>query len=127
MEIDDPATLACVTRAFELYGRASMENDTATLDALFWSSARVVRYGVGENLYGADEIAAFRRARVGGVPPPTLTGTTITTFSIDFGTACIEYVRAGQAAIGRQTQTWVRMDNGGRIVAAHVSQMANMS
>lgn len=119
MEIDDPATLAEVTGASETYERPSMENDTATLDALFSNSARAVRYGV-------DEIAAFRRARVGGATPRTLTRTPITTFGADLGTACLEYVRAEQAATGWRTQTWVCTDKGWRIVAGHLSQMANM-
>ena len=127
MVIDDPATLAEVTAAFESYERALMENDTATLDALFWRSPHVVRYGVGENLYGADEIAAFRRTRTGGAPPRTLGRTSIRTFGTDFGTACTEYVRAGGTAIGRQTHSWVRLPEGWRIVAAHVSQMAAFS
>lgn len=127
MIVDDPATLAEVTSAFRTYERALMDNDTATLAALFWQSSQVVRYGVGENLYGAEEIAAFRRARPGGAPPRALTRTAITTFGLDFGTACTEYVRAGGSAIGRQTQSWVRLPEGWRIVAAHVSQMAGFS
>lgn len=127
MVIDDPATLAEVTAAFQAYERALMANDTATLDMLFWHSPHVVRYGVGENLYGADEIAAFRRARTGGAPPRTLTRTAITTYGTDFGTACTEYLREGGSAVGRQTHSWVRLAEGWRIVAAHVSQMAEFS
>ena len=124
MVIDDPATLAEITAVFEAYERALMGNDTAALDTMFWASARAVRYGVGENLYGAAEIAAYRRSRPGGAPPRTLNRTAITSFGTDFGTACTEYVRVGGTAIGRQTQSWVRMPEGWRIVAAHVSQMA---
>ena len=40
-----------------------MTNDVATLDALFRDDPRTIRYGVAENLYGYDEIAAFRAAR----------------------------------------------------------------
>jgi hypothetical protein len=36
-------------------------------------------------------------------------------------TANIEFVRAGYDKIGRQSQTWVRLAEGWRIVAAHVS------
>jgi hypothetical protein len=125
--IDDPATLAEVTAAFESYERALMENDTAALDAMFWNSDEVVRYGVGENLYGAAAIAAFRRARAGGAPPRVLKRVAISTFGTDFGTACAEYVRVGGAAVGRQTQSWARLPEGWRIVAAHVSQMADFS
>ncbi len=127
MRIDDPATLAAVTAAFEAYERALMENDVAALDGMFWQSAHVVRYGVGENLYGADEIAAFRRTRTGGAPQRVLKRVAITAFGTDMGTACTEYVRVGGLATGRQTQTWARLPEGWRIVAAHVSQMADFS
>ena len=63
MQINDPQTLAEVTAAFNRYESALVTNDVETLDALFWSSAEVVRYGMGENLYGQDEILAFRKAR----------------------------------------------------------------
>jgi hypothetical protein len=127
MVIDDPATLAEVTAAFEQYERALMENDTAALDAMFWDSDGVVRYGVGENLYGAAAIAAFRRARTGGAPPRVLKRVAISTFGSDFGTACTEYLRAGDTVVGRQTQSWVRLPEGWRVVAAHVSKMADHS
>jgi len=37
--------------------------------------------------------------------------------------ANIEFVRAGSERIGRQSQTWVRLPEGWRVVAAHVSLM----
>ncbi|MFM2068490.1 MAG: hypothetical protein RLZZ584_3399, partial [Pseudomonadota bacterium] len=39
----------------------------------------------------------------------------------DFATASTEFRRSGSTAIGRQQQTWVRMAEGWRVVAAHVS------
>ena len=45
----------------------------------------------------------------------------ITTFGHDFATANIEFERDGGAVRGRQSQTWVRMPEGWRVVAAHVS------
>ncbi len=81
-------------------------------------------YGVGENLYGAREIAAFR-ARRGGAPERRLRRIAVSTFGTQFGSACVEYVRPADPVIGRQTQSWVRMPEGWRIVAAHVSRMAS--
>ena len=43
----------------------------------------------------------------------------ITTFGRDFATANVEFVRMNRR--GRQSQSWVRMDDGWRVVAAHVS------
>ena len=46
-----------------------------------------------------------------------------TTYGEDFATTNIEFRREGSARIGRQSQTWVRMPEGWRVVSAHVSLM----
>ena len=125
MTLNDPDVVAEVTAAFNAYETALMANDVAALDALFWASPEVLRYGVGECLYGQDEIAAFRKARPGGSPQRKLTRTVITTFGRDYATANTEFVREGSAKIGRQSHAWVRLPEGWRIVAAHVSMMAD--
>lgn len=123
MKIDDPAVLAELTAAFHAYERALMADDVAAMDRLFWQSPEVVRYGATENLYGAAEIAAFRRGR-GGAPPRVLTRTVLTSFGDSFGTASTEFRREGSESVGRQTHSWVRFPDGQwRIVAAHVSTM----
>ena len=120
--INDPAVLAEVTAVFEAYEAALMANDIKSLDWLFWASPHTVRYGVGENLYGEDEILAFRKTRLGGSPQRVLTRTVITTFGQDFATANTEFQREGAAGrVGRQSHSWVRLPEGWRIVAAHVS------
>src|SRR6185312_1490790 len=63
MDIDLPDVLAEVTAQFQRYEKALVSNDVAVLDELFHREARTLRYGIGENLYGYDEIAAFRAAR----------------------------------------------------------------
>ena len=63
MDINLPEIVAEVAAAFARYEAALTSNDVATLNALFWDSPHTIRYGVGENLYGADEIAAFRGGR----------------------------------------------------------------
>lgn len=127
MIVNDPATLAEVTAAFARYERALMENDLATLDGLFWASSHTLRYGVGENLYGIDAIREFRKARPGGSPPRVLRNTVLTTYGTDFATANTEFIRENTTSIGRQSQCWVRMPEGWRIVAGHVSMMASFS
>jgi hypothetical protein len=124
MTLNDPTVLAEVTVAFQAYEAALMSNDIAELDRLFWEAPQTVRYGPGENLYGHDEIAAFRRARPGGSPQRELTRTVITTFGTDYATANTEFIREGATGVGRQSQTWMRTPDGWRIVCAHVSMMA---
>ena len=62
-EINLPQVVSEVTAAFYRYEQALVSNDIAMLDALFWHDTRTVRLGAGENLYGIDEIRAFRAAR----------------------------------------------------------------
>lgn len=118
--IDDPAVLAEVTAAFHAYEEALMADDVAVLDRLFLDAPVTVRYGVGEVLYGAEEIRAFRRGR-GGSPPRRLGRVSITSFGDSFATASAEFFRYGEARRGRQTQSWVRFPDGWKVVAAHVS------
>ncbi|WP_157218381.1 oxalurate catabolism protein HpxZ [Flavisphingomonas formosensis] len=123
MLINDPATLAAATSAFEAYEQALMTNDLDALDALFWASECTVRIGPGQNLYGIDAIRAFRSARVGGSPQRRLLKVVITSFGTDFATAHAEFQRDGAPAPGRQTQSWVRFPEGWRVVSAHISML----
>lgn len=121
-EINRPAVLAEVTAIFERYETALAVNDVAALNGFFWQSPQTLRYGTGENLYGYDAIVGFRGART---PPGArqLGRTVITTYGDDFATANTEYRRPGNPRLGRQSQTWLRLPEGWRIVAAHVSFM----
>jgi hypothetical protein len=122
MEINRPDTLAEVETAFARYEAALVGNDVDTLDALFWVSPHTIRYGGGENLYGHDEIAAFRAARSSAGLARQLERTVITTYGRDFATASTLFRRdAAPGKIGRQMQSWVRLPEGWRVVAAHVS------
>jgi Protein of unknown function (DUF3225) len=122
--IDDPAVKAELEAAFARYEDALVNNRVDVLDALFWRSPLTVRYGGGENLYGFDEIAAFRAARSPAGLARSLSRTVITTYGRDFGTAMTEFRREGSPLLGRQSQTWVRLPEGWRVVAAHVSLIA---
>ena len=125
MVINDPATHAEVTAQFAAYAKALVTNDVAALDGFFWTSPQTIRYGATENLYGAEEIAAFRASRPSAGLERTLARTVITTFGTDYATASTLYDRpSSPGRIGRQMQTWVRMPEGWRVVAAHVSMMA---
>lgn len=124
MEVNLPEVLAEVTAAFERYERALVGNDREVLEELFWQSPHTLRYGFGENLYGAGAIARYRAAQAVQSPPRDLLKTVITTYGRDFATANVEFRRADSARTGRQSQTWVRMAEGWRVVAAHVSLLA---
>jgi hypothetical protein len=121
LEINLPVVLAEVTDAFYRYERALVTNDVAALDAMFWNSEFTLRYGIAENLYGYEAIAAFRSTRAPIDLTRELMQTTITTFGRDFATANTEFRRIGATVSGRQSHTWIRTDEGWKIASAHVS------
>jgi hypothetical protein len=122
LPINLPPVLAEVEAAFRAYEVALTTNDVPTLEALFLQTPEVVRYGAGENLYGPDEIAAFRRARPSQGLMRQLERTQITTYGADFAIAWTLFRReSAPGRIGRQSQVWVRTSDGWRVAAAHVS------
>lgn len=121
-EIDLPDVVAEVGEVFAAYEKALTSNDVAALDALFHKDSRTLRYGIGENLYGYDAIAAFRAARNPVGLMRDLAKTVITAYGRDTAVASTLFSRTSASGrVGRQMQTWVRFTDGWRIVAAHVS------
>ena len=123
MDIDLPDVLAEVTAQFARYEAALVSNDVAVLDELFRNDSRTLRYGINENLYGYQEIMAFRAGRSPVGLMRKTARTVITTYGRDTAVASTLFYRDVWAGskVGRQMQTWVRFPEGWRIVAAHVS------
>jgi hypothetical protein len=122
MDVNLPDVKAEVEAAFASYEIALMANDVDALQALFWDSPHTIRYGVGENLYGYQEIGAFRAARSPAGLARTTFRTVITTYGRDFATASTLFEReSAPGKVGRQMQTWARTAEGWRVVAASVS------
>ncbi|HMK80698.1 MAG TPA: oxalurate catabolism protein HpxZ [Xanthobacteraceae bacterium] len=122
MDIDLPEVVAEVKAAFDRYEKALTSNDLGVLNTIFRNDPRTIRYGIGENLYGYDEIKAFRGARSPVGLMRTTARTVITTYGRDFATASTLFSRATMPGkLGRQMQTWVRFPDGWHVVAAHVS------
>ena len=119
---DIPEVKAEVEAAFADYERALTTNDVAALDSFFLAAPTAIRYGAGENLYGFEEIKAFRAARPSVGLMRKLERTQITTYGRDLAVAATLFRReSAPGKIGRQMQTWARFPFGWRIVAAHVS------
>ena len=122
MQIDLPDVLAEVTAQFERYEKALVSNDVAVLNELFRRDARTLRYGISENLYGHDEIAAFRAARSPVGLMRKVAKTVITSYGRDTAVASTLFYRDSlPGKVGRQMQTWMRFPDGWHVVAAHVS------
>jgi hypothetical protein len=122
IEVNLSDVVAEVTEAFGRYEKALTSNDVAALDSLFRKDPNTIRYGIGENLYGYEAIAAFRAARNPAGLMRDLSKTVITAYGRDTAVASTLFYRASAPGrVGRQMQTWVRFVEGWRIVAAHVS------
>jgi hypothetical protein len=121
-DVDRSDVRAEVEAVFADYERALVANDVATLDRLFLDRPTTIRYGAGENLYGFNEIAAFRTARSPAGLARVLDRTVITTYGKDVAVASTLFRRESvPGKLGRQMQTWIRTPSGWRIAAAHVS------
>jgi ketosteroid isomerase-like protein len=123
MKINDPGVLAEVEVAFAAYEDALLKNDNETLLAYFLDDPTTTRYGVADVQHGFDEIADFRTRQLPF--DRKLVATVIATYGHDHAVASTQFLRdelPGQ--IGRQTQVWVRTEDGWKVAAAHVSMIA---
>lgn len=123
MTVNDPEVVAELAALYPRYEEALVSNDVDTLIQMFWTGLQVMRFGVTENLYGPEELEAFRKSRPSAGLARTVTRLDIVTFGRDFGNITLEFERLSPAGItrGRQSQVWVRFPEGWRIVQAHVS------
>jgi hypothetical protein len=123
MLINDPEVVAELTALYSRYEEALVNNDVETLVAMFWAGPYVMRFGVTENLYGSEELAAFRKARPAANLARTVTRLDVVSFGRDVASITLEFERVSANGIvrGRQSQMWVRLPEGWRIVQAHVS------
>jgi len=125
MKINEPDVLAEVIAASDQYEVALMANDTDTLDTLFWDDTRVERVSPVGELLGIESIRSFRAARsTAGLARERLDRRVV---CFDTHTAIVNVVfrRVADGKIGRQSQTWVKIDGAWRIVFAHISDRVN--
>ena len=85
-------------------------------------AARSLRYGIADQQAGLAEQRKWREAQ-----PPLPAGrhlkdTEIRTYGGDLAVVTTLFGYPGSDVLGRQSQTWVRLDEGWRIVHAHVSE-----
>jgi len=123
MIINDPEVIAELAALYPRYEQALVNNDVDTLVSMFWSGMQVMRFGATENLYGPEELEAFRKARPAAGLARTVTRQDIVSFGRDYASITLEFERATPRGLvrGRQSQVWVRFAEGWRIVQAHVS------
>jgi hypothetical protein len=122
-DVNLPEVVSELRELYPRYEQALVSNDVDTLVAMFWSAPEVMRFGATENLYGHEELEAFRKNRPAANLSRTVTRLEIVSFGRDFGSITLEFERdaANEIVRGRQSQVWVRFPEGWRIVSAHVS------
>jgi len=121
--ISIPYVVDEITRLFWDYEAAFLRNDAEALSDFFWNSDALTRYGVCDKQLGHDAMVAYRRS----VPPADFTRELleirISSFGPDMAVAMTEFKRSDTPLHGFQTQTWVRLPQGWKIVSAHVSMV----
>ncbi len=123
--INQAAMLAELEQVSDRYETALQANDLETLDALFWQDERVMRVAAKDELTGIEAIRRYRSAR----PLAELARERLDRHIASFGdhTAVVNVLfrRVADGRIGRQSQTWVRIEGLWRIVFAHISFREN--
>jgi len=121
--VDKPEVLAEITSLFHDYEHALMTNNVDALNGYFWNDSRTTRYGIADRQLGIAALKAYRAA----TPPPDFTRTLhnlrITSYGDNVAVAQVEFIRTDTTLRGFQTQTWVKMAEGWKIVSAHVSMI----
>jgi hypothetical protein len=122
--LNSPAVVAEIAALHDAYERALAANDVPALTHFFWDSPHIVRFGVNEHLYGAADLADYRKKNPPVFTDRVLLRRTIVAFGETFVSVMCEFSQkiAGQPRHSRQSQVWTRFPElGWRIVAAHVS------
>ena len=125
--VNEQDVVSEVAAVFARYEAALVGNDLDALDGFMWRDPRVVRVGIDDRQDGFDAIRAFRRSQSMQTPARVLSDTAVVTFDDHTAVVTTTFVPVDGSPAGRQSQTWVRMPDGWRIVAAHVSWPASAS
>jgi ketosteroid isomerase-like protein len=121
VNVDGDGDVAEVLAAFDDYERALRANDVEALDAAFEDSTEVLRFGIADMQHGRAELEAWRATADPVSPHRRITGRWARALAPGVVAVDITFANGDQPLIGRQSQTWVRVAGGWRIVRAHVS------
>jgi hypothetical protein len=122
MLLERPDVLAEVTAQFDAYERALVADDAEAVVGFFAPGA--VRFGIADQQVGLAEQLRWRRAQAPLPPGRRLHDTRIVAYGTDVAVVTTLFGYPGGTVSGRQSQTWVRLPEGWRIVSAHVSEPA---
>ena len=111
-----------VLAAFTAYEHALCRNDIDAMNGYFWDSEDVVRFGLADEQWGAEQLHRWRAGAPAVPAGRMLTDTAVATLGEDTAIVTTLFGYPGESARGRQSQTWYRFAEGWRIVNAHVSR-----
>lgn len=126
MDVDRPEVVAEVADVFAGYEAALVAGDVQAIIGYFWDSPATIRFGIADHQVGIEEQRRWRMDQPPLPPGRRLYDTVISTFGADTAVVNTLFDYPGGGTAGRQTQIWVRLPVGWRIVAAHVSQPAGV-
>jgi Protein of unknown function (DUF3225) len=127
MEFDRPEVVAEVAAAFAAYEAALADNDADEIVGFFHESPDTVRFGLSDHQVGVEEQRQWRSRQPPLPAGRRLCDTRVSTFGADFAVVTTFFGYPGSPVTGRQSQTWVRLPAGWRIVSAHVSERVERS
>ena len=120
MEINQPGVVDEVAAEFAAYEKALVDNDVERILGFF--TAEAVRFGIADMQAGIEEQARWRHAQPDLPPGRRLKDTTIIAYGDSVAAVTTLFAYPGSDVLGRQSQTWVRLPQGWRIITAHVSE-----
>jgi hypothetical protein len=119
--LDRPDIADEIRAAFDAYERALLVNDIVAMNGWFWNDERVIRFGLAEEQYGFESVAAWRATAPPVPANRQVTRVRVQVFGDDVASVDCEFRNGDDASAGRQSQMWIRTDAGWRIARAHVS------
>lgn len=122
MEVNRADVIDEVVAASDLYEAALAAGDVSGLNVLFWHDERAVRVGDSDIQRGHDEISAYRRDGGNGAVIRVNGVRNVTAFGRDLAVVDVLSVYPRDSRQGRQSQIWLRTDQGWRVAHAHVSR-----
>lgn len=117
----EAAEVAEVAAISDAYEAALKRNDIEAMNAVFWNDQRVLRFGLADMQRGFDEIVAWRATARPVNPNRVILSRDVTALAPGVVAVDIVFDDGDPTVVGRQSQTWVRLDTGWKIARAHVS------
>ncbi len=124
MMINEPSVVNEVRGIFDRYESALVADDLTTMTELFLDSAEIVRFGINDTEHGSEDLIGWRKAQPPHRPGRSLSDVSVVTYGDTVAVVTAMFSYPDRPLLGRQSQTWVRFDEGWRIVHAHVSEIA---